>query len=386
VLTVLERFGIFARAPDSRPRTAIAAEIDAELAFHLEQSARELEVSGFAPDAARAEARRRFGDMERVRRECARTQLGERFMVQRLHFLLTGLLIAIVGFLWIGTRRAQAEIEAHRSANQELMHRLAAEAEKLPAVAILPPSAADDADRAALEQKMRGFLALPAGARNGGYKGPDGLAMDLAPAADAWRAIYQKSETWRHGLRITEQLAALPDAQGVEILAVIWPSLPVAHREQAFKPFVFHGGHPFALEALDLGVRDDVVSVRERALGYLMTYAWRDLAAGDGAAGEWMAEWREKPLADVVGANALRWARELGDLVASYDNVPADLMERQLAIVDKVRIETLVTLGVDLARILREAGVCERLPKVVGLCDAVTRSRAEKVVAWCTPR
>ncbi len=370
MLTVLERLGIFARAPDSRPRAAITADIDAELAFHLDESARELEEAGLAPDAARAEARRRFGDTEQVRRECARTQMGERFMVQRLHFLLTGLLIAVVGFLWLGTRRAQVEIEAHRSANQELMNRLAAEAGRLAA--------------------MSSALSLEPGARPalgaGHYQAPDGSTMDLASAAERWRERFGQSDAWRHGLRIADQLVILPESQGVEILAACWPALVVAHREQALKPFVFHGGHPFALEALDLGLRDEAASVRERALGYLMTYAWRDLSVGDGAADAWMAEWREKPLAEVVGANARRWVRELGDLVASYDLVPADLMERQLAIVDKVRIETLDTLGVDLARSLREAGVCEQLPKTLGLCDSATRSRAEKVVAWCSPR
>ena len=55
-------------------------------------------------------------------------------MVQRLHFVLPGLLIAVVGFLWLGTRRAQAEIDAHRTANQELMARLASEAERLAAL------------------------------------------------------------------------------------------------------------------------------------------------------------------------------------------------------------------------------------------------------------
>lgn len=369
MFTALERLGIFARAPDARPPADIKAEIDAELAFHLEESARELEKSGFAPDAARDEARRRFGHTERFRRECARTQLGERFMVQRLHFLLTGLLIAIVGFLWLGTRRAQAEIEAHRSANQELMHRFAAEAERL---AALPGTLA-----------LTSNATQPAGA--GHYKAPDGREMDLPSAAGLWSEKFDQSDAWRHGLRVTEQLAALPDTQGPEILARLWLSLVVAHREQAMKPFVFHGGHPFALEVLDLGLRDPDSSVRERAQHYVRTYAWRDLSKGESAVDAWMAQWRDKPVQEVVAANARLWARELGDMMASWELIPAETAEPHLSIVDDVRLETLTTLGIDLATILREAGVCDPLSKALGLSDTVTRTRGEKVLEWCRP-
>ena len=42
-------------------RTSVAAEVDDELAFHLEMRRRDLEARGLADDAARAEAARRFG-------------------------------------------------------------------------------------------------------------------------------------------------------------------------------------------------------------------------------------------------------------------------------------------------------------------------------------
>jgi predicted permease len=50
-----------------------AADVDAELEFHLEACAQELVAQGWAPDAARAEAARRFGDLDYTRRYC-RTQ------------------------------------------------------------------------------------------------------------------------------------------------------------------------------------------------------------------------------------------------------------------------------------------------------------------------
>lgn len=64
-----------------RSRGRIAAEIDAELAFHLAMRAAELERQGIAHDAAIAQARAEFGDIESTRTYC-RTQdeAGERMM------------------------------------------------------------------------------------------------------------------------------------------------------------------------------------------------------------------------------------------------------------------------------------------------------------------
>ncbi|HEX2165381.1 MAG TPA: ABC transporter permease [Thermoanaerobaculia bacterium] len=62
-----------------RPRSALhrsifgpdaAAEIDAELAFHLEQRAAELVSGGVPPERAREMARARFGDLDQARRQC----------------------------------------------------------------------------------------------------------------------------------------------------------------------------------------------------------------------------------------------------------------------------------------------------------------------------
>ena len=51
-------------------------EVDAELRFHLEMRARELERQGLTPEAARAEARRRFGDLSEIARECRSLAAG----------------------------------------------------------------------------------------------------------------------------------------------------------------------------------------------------------------------------------------------------------------------------------------------------------------------
>jgi putative ABC transport system permease protein len=53
-----------------RTATQVAADVDEELGFHLDLVARELMAEGWGPEAARVEARRRFGDLEGTRRIC----------------------------------------------------------------------------------------------------------------------------------------------------------------------------------------------------------------------------------------------------------------------------------------------------------------------------
>ena len=51
-------------------RRSVPGEVDDELAFHIEMRAGQLMQAGLAPDEARAEARRLFGDMQDVRKSC----------------------------------------------------------------------------------------------------------------------------------------------------------------------------------------------------------------------------------------------------------------------------------------------------------------------------
>ncbi|HZI15427.1 MAG TPA: ABC transporter permease, partial [Myxococcus sp.] len=59
-------------------RAPVAEEVDAELQFHLEMVTRELVEGGMTPEAARAEALRRFGNLEAVRQECHTLGSAER--------------------------------------------------------------------------------------------------------------------------------------------------------------------------------------------------------------------------------------------------------------------------------------------------------------------
>ena len=57
--------------------------VDAEIEFHLDMRVRELLAKGYSPAEAEAEARRRFGDMERARADCVATDYRIRRRGQR---------------------------------------------------------------------------------------------------------------------------------------------------------------------------------------------------------------------------------------------------------------------------------------------------------------
>ncbi len=375
----LERFGMFARSPDARPLAEIAADIDAELAFHVEESARELAQGGLEPELARVEALERFGDYGRIRRECARTLMGERIMLQRIQIVLTALLVAAVGLLAWSNRQAQVQARAVMDAQRQRTEAVLARLEAQVAASALPlhPRRPDASGAGGVTQFSIG---------SGGYLNNDGQEMDLVSAARTWSdEFYEQNTAWRHGLKIAERLAALPGAQGVEILAHIWSQLSVEHREQALKPFVFDGGHPNALEVLALGLQDDAPSVRERAGLSAQTYAWQDLLVGETRATTWLAEWRDRPVEDVLREHAERWAHQVGNLYVDMGELDGTADIRELIpIVDNVRVETYAKAGLDLGAILRAhglGGITEA--QVAEIHDPTFRARAEKLRSWC---
>jgi predicted permease len=85
-------------------RKGLENEIDEEIAFHVERTVGELEARGLSPAAARAEAAKRFGDMERYRR--ALTALGSerRAREQRIEYM--DVLRQNLVYAWRGIRRA----------------------------------------------------------------------------------------------------------------------------------------------------------------------------------------------------------------------------------------------------------------------------------------
>jgi putative ABC transport system permease protein len=64
-------------------RSRAAEDVDAELAFHLEMKTEALVRAGLAPAAARAEALRQFGDVDRFARDCRALTAGRERAVRR---------------------------------------------------------------------------------------------------------------------------------------------------------------------------------------------------------------------------------------------------------------------------------------------------------------
>jgi putative ABC transport system permease protein len=91
------RLGLFRRA---------AAAVEEEFAFHLDMRASELVSQGWEPEAARAEARRQFGDLDEARNFCKRTD--ERRERQTMRTELLGGLTQDASFAMRTLRRAPA--------------------------------------------------------------------------------------------------------------------------------------------------------------------------------------------------------------------------------------------------------------------------------------
>lgn len=81
---------------DPRSDEELGRDLEDEFAFHLDELARECRADGMNEAAARAEARRRFGDVEKVRRQCARIARQERVMLQRVNFVLMIIVLLVV--------------------------------------------------------------------------------------------------------------------------------------------------------------------------------------------------------------------------------------------------------------------------------------------------
>ncbi len=68
-------------------RGGASTEVEEELSFHLTMRARELESRGAEPEEARREARRRFGDVDRVAAECRRILTSTERKMRRTRYI-----------------------------------------------------------------------------------------------------------------------------------------------------------------------------------------------------------------------------------------------------------------------------------------------------------
>lgn len=105
--------------PDEPSRDEAAAAVRAELEHHLACAADALRGQGLDPEAARQEARRRFGDVEAIGRACVRIRTGGTQMWKRLHLALT--IVLAVGIVFSLLLQRQATALAQRSAEEARM-------------------------------------------------------------------------------------------------------------------------------------------------------------------------------------------------------------------------------------------------------------------------
>lgn len=64
----------------------VGEEVDDELAFHFARTVEELTTNGMSPEAARAEAHRRFGDLVAYRKELRSIDTSRRTEAQRTEY------------------------------------------------------------------------------------------------------------------------------------------------------------------------------------------------------------------------------------------------------------------------------------------------------------
>ncbi len=146
---------------DCRSTAQIDQEIVDELKFHVAMRTQEGIQAGMTPAAAREVSLARFGDFERIRRQCRRTLLGERIMLQRIQSVLTVVLllaVVVLGYLTYTARRANQQM---LSDLQTAIARLAAtaptsnwEADRPRVVETFPANGATDVDPATSEIRV----------------------------------------------------------------------------------------------------------------------------------------------------------------------------------------------------------------------------------------
>lgn len=120
-----------------RSSDIVDGEIDDELDFHIACRVQELVASGMDPQAAEVEARRLFGNRDRIHRECR--SIARRRGLWLIAFLALGLMASVVTIGWLVNRLQLAE--KRNQAMQALLAALPPAAGGNGAVNATPPAA-----------------------------------------------------------------------------------------------------------------------------------------------------------------------------------------------------------------------------------------------------
>ncbi|MCA9290049.1 MAG: hypothetical protein KDA25_02910 [Phycisphaerales bacterium] len=140
------------RPLDRRTIERVDDDLRDEFAFHLDQLAAEYERDGRSADDARRAAAARFGDVETYRRRCARIQLEDRIMLQRVNLALMIVVLVAISALFL-----------HVASNQRAQRQaLDAIASRLETLGRAPDLAATAHLRTELDEERRRSAALTA--------------------------------------------------------------------------------------------------------------------------------------------------------------------------------------------------------------------------------
>jgi len=334
----------------------VRAEIDEEVRFHLQERARQLEAEGLSAQAAHDQARALFGDVNRMKMDCLTVQMGERIMLQKIQWVVIGVLSLSLLFLGLGflttVARQRAMAQAYRQEAE--MHMALAQENQVLA-----------GERADVIEELRHHLQNPEGVeRNPVLPSP-------AEVTALWLARFQeRPDNWRHGLATAKALVAeLSPEEAVRVMTELWSGLGDPHKQQSLKAFAFERGHPGTLAVMNLGATDGALDVQNWALGYLQDYSFQSF--GDDYEGylAWHARWSGSELEDVLAGNAHEFVTGL------YGRSVADVAD-ELRDFNRLDLRPGDNLGVDVAAVFREAGVLSLLEAWLASADEEAIKRA----------
>ena len=124
--------------PDPRGAGRSQDEIAAEIADHLAAAEAELTKTGTAREQARAAARQKFGDVEKIQKTCYWIQNGETIMLRWTLVSLAAVLCILLGLSVLGNWRTQSQLAEQVGKLSEELKAMAA-AKQTPPAAPQPP-------------------------------------------------------------------------------------------------------------------------------------------------------------------------------------------------------------------------------------------------------
>lgn len=108
--------------PDPRTDDDLSRDLEDEFTFHLARLEEELAADGRDAAAAHDLARRRFGDVDSIRRACVRIARKEERMLQKMNLVLMIVVLLMLAAVSVQMWRAQsAQTEAIRSLGEQLV-------------------------------------------------------------------------------------------------------------------------------------------------------------------------------------------------------------------------------------------------------------------------